>query len=143
MIKANELHFAQVLGEPGDHVVRVVEDYGLAARDTHRQASRHLADALRFIIENVRSHDVFEFTMNDRPIPPMLENAAGDSGYPRYVMLSAGVVGGTVDAFLTHFAEDGGSLVYSTHFGGQGDDFGNDVAIETMELAHEGVEWKT
>jgi len=38
--------------------------------------------------------------------------------------------GGVNDAFLTKLARDGSSLVYSTYFGGQGDDFGRALALD-------------
>lgn len=38
--------------------------------------------------------------------------------------------GGVVDAFITKFNASGGSLIYSTYLGGNGEDFGNAIAVD-------------
>ncbi len=46
------------------------------------------------------------------------------------------MAGGTADAFLVKLAASGSAFVYGTFLGGSGDDFGNDVAIDSAGDAY-------
>jgi hypothetical protein len=48
----------------------------------------------------------------------------------------ASTLTGGIDAFIAKFASDGQSLIYSTYFGGSGDDRGADIAIDLSGAAY-------
>jgi RHS repeat-associated protein len=44
--------------------------------------------------------------------------------------------GGSLDAFVTKLSANGGSLIYSTFIGGNGADYGRDLAVDTQGQVH-------
>ena len=44
--------------------------------------------------------------------------------------------GGAADAFVTHLNGTGSALLYSTYFGGSGDDYGNGIAVDSSGSAY-------
>ncbi len=57
--------------------------------------------------------------------------STGSAGFPTVNAYDSIYNGGTCDCFVTKFAADGLSLVYSTFLGGTADDVGNAIAVES------------
>ena len=60
---------------------------------------------------------------------PYLTGQTASSQFPK----TLGRFGGSTDAFITKFKADGSGLVYSTFFGGSGDDSGNAIVLDASK----------